>query len=60
MAQSLGTQTRNVNMNRFGHANRRFDFYKRSQLFIRTDNITLSVAAMRVCNPDRSPGGINR
>ena len=35
-------------------------FHKRSQLFIRTHNKTLSVAAMRVCNPDRSPVGINR
>jgi len=25
-------------------------------LFIRTHNETLSVVAMRVCNPDRSPG----
>ena len=48
MAQSLGTQTRNVNMNRFGHANRRLQFYKRSQLFLRVHNETLSVAAMRV------------
>jgi len=28
---------------------------KRSQLFIGTHNETLSVAAMRVSNPDRSP-----
>jgi hypothetical protein len=35
--------------------NRRFEFDKRSQLFTRTHNITLSVAAMRVSNPDRSP-----
>ena len=41
-------------------ANRRFKFHKRSQLFIRTHNETLSVVAMRVCNPDRSPVGINR
>ena len=54
MAQSLGTQTRNVNMNRFGHANRRLQFYKRSQLFLRVHNETFSVA-MRVSNPDRSP-----
>ena len=54
MAQSLGTQTRNVNMNRFGHANRRLQFYKRSQLFLRVHNETLSVAAMRVSNPDCS------
>jgi hypothetical protein len=41
-------------------ANRRFKVQKRSQLFIRTHNETLSVVAMRVCNPDRSPVGINR
>jgi hypothetical protein len=31
-----------------------------SQLFIRTHNETLSVVAMRVSDPDRSPVGINR
>ena len=36
-------------------ANRRFEFQKPSKLFIRTHDETLSVAAMRVCNPDRSP-----
>ena len=36
-----------------------FQFQKRSQLFIGTYNVTLSVAAMCVCNPDRSPVGIN-
>ena len=41
-------------------ANRRFEFQKRRQLFIRTHNETLSVVAMRVSNPDRSPVGINR
>ena len=60
MAQSLGSQTRNVNMNRFGHANHHLQFYKRSQLFLRVHNETLSVAAMRVGNPDRSPVRINR
>jgi hypothetical protein len=39
--------------------NWRFKFHKRSQLFIRTHNETLSVAAMRVCNPDGSSLGIN-
>ena len=34
---------------------RRFKFQKRSQLFIGTHNEALSVAAMCVCNPDRSP-----
>jgi hypothetical protein len=41
-------------------ANRRFQFQKRSQLFIRSHNETLPVAAMRVSNPGRSPAGINR
>jgi hypothetical protein len=36
-----------------------FPIPKSSQLFIRTHNETLSVIAMRVCNPDRSPFGIN-
>jgi len=34
--------------------NRRFQFQKRSQLFFRAHEETLSVDAMRVCNPDRS------
>jgi hypothetical protein len=33
--------------------NRRFEFKKRSQLFIRTHNDTLSIAPMSVSNPDR-------
>jgi len=41
-------------------ANLQFEFHKRRQLFIRVHNETLSVVAMRVCNPDRSPVGINR
>jgi hypothetical protein len=36
-------------------ANRRFEFHKRRQLFIRTHNETLSVVAMCVNNPDCSP-----
>jgi hypothetical protein len=40
--------------------NRRFEFDKRSQLFTRAHNETLSIAAMRVSNPDRSPVGIQR
>ena len=35
--------------------NRRLEFHKRSQLFIRAHNETLSIVAMRVCNPDRAP-----
>ena len=41
-------------------ANCRFQFHKRSQLFIRMHNKTLSVIAMCVRNPYRSPVGINR
>jgi len=37
-----------------------FAFQKRSQLFIGAHNETLSVAAMRVSNPDCSPCRINR
>jgi hypothetical protein len=39
-------------------ADRQFQFEKRSQLFIRTHDEPLSVVAMRVTNPDRSPVGI--
>jgi len=35
--------------------NRRFEFHKSRQLFIRVHNETLSVVAMRVNNPDCSP-----
>jgi hypothetical protein len=35
-------------------ANHRFEFQKRSELFIRAHNERLSVVAMRVCNPDCS------
>jgi hypothetical protein len=34
-------------------------FDKSSQLFIRTRNEPLSIAAMGVSNPDRSPVGIH-
>jgi hypothetical protein len=37
-----------------------FEFQKRSQLFIRTHNVTLAIVAMSVNNEDRSPVGINR
>src|SRR5207249_7902411 len=40
--------------------NRRFQFHKRSQLFIRSHNETLSVAAMCVSNPDYSSFFIHR
>jgi hypothetical protein len=39
--------------------NHRFEFQKRSQLFIRTHNEPLSVAAMRVSNPDCATLGID-
>jgi hypothetical protein len=41
-------------------SNRRLQFQKRSQLFIRAHNEAPSIAGMRVSNPDRSPVGINR
>jgi hypothetical protein len=44
----------------FRRTNRNVQFHKRSQQFIRAHNETLSVVAMCVCNPDRSPFGINR
>jgi len=37
-----------------------FEFDKSRQLFIGSHNETLSVVAMRVSNPDRSPAEINR
>jgi hypothetical protein len=43
----------------FGSVNRQFKFEKRRQLFIRVHNETLSVAPMRVRNPDRSPATIH-
>jgi hypothetical protein len=36
----------------------RFKFQKRGQLFVRPHNEMLSVVAMRVSNPDRSPARI--
>jgi hypothetical protein len=42
-----------------GGANRHFQLQKRSQLFIRSHNETLSVAAMCVNDPDCSTVGIN-
>jgi hypothetical protein len=44
----------------FSGSNRRFEFQKSSQFFIRVHKETLSVVTMRVSNPDRSPVGINR
>jgi hypothetical protein len=42
-----------------GAVNRRFEFHKRSQLFLLAHNETLSVAAMSVGNENRSPFGIH-
>jgi hypothetical protein len=42
------------------NTNRPFQFQKRSQLLICPHNETLPIIAMRVCNPNRSPLGINR
>ena len=36
-----------------------FESTKRRQLFILTHNETFSIVAVRVCNPDRAPVGIN-
>jgi hypothetical protein len=38
----------------FCRTNRRFEFQKSGQLFTRAHNETLSVAATRVSDPDRS------
>jgi hypothetical protein len=40
-------------------ADRRLQFHKRRQLFIRVRNETLSVVAMRVSNPDYLSAKIN-
>jgi hypothetical protein len=40
--------------------NRRFEFHKRGQQFLRTHNETLSVVAVCVSNPNRSPFTIHR
>jgi hypothetical protein len=39
--------------------NCRFKFQKRRQLFIGMRNVPLSIIAVNVGNPDRSPVGIN-
>jgi hypothetical protein len=53
------TQT-NLSRQFAASANSGFEFHKRSQLFIRTHNVTFAIVATRVSNPDRSPVGINR
>jgi hypothetical protein len=42
-----------------GDTNRPFQFQKRRQLLIGLHNETLSLVAMRICNKDRSPVGID-
>jgi hypothetical protein len=46
-------------MARLQAASRRFQFEKRSQLFTRTRNETLSVVVVCVCNPDCLTVGIH-
>jgi hypothetical protein len=45
---------------RLPSANRRFKFDERSQLLTRVHDEVLTVVAVRISNPDRSPVGINR
>jgi hypothetical protein len=47
-----------MSIQNFAATNRRFEFHKRSQLFICTHDEALSVAAVCVRNPDRSSVGI--
>src|SRR5438128_12665909 len=47
-----------VKHNRATSRNRRFKFQKRSQHLIGPHKKTLSITAMCVCNPDRSPVAI--
>jgi hypothetical protein len=49
----------NASASIFRRASRRFEFKKRSQLFISAHDETLSVTAMRVNNPDRLPVAIH-
>jgi hypothetical protein len=51
----FGKNLANLSNQFAARANDRFEFQKCSQLFIRPHNETLSVAAMRINNPDRSP-----
>jgi hypothetical protein len=57
--EATGCRSVEIKLN-IGCSYRRFKLNKRGQLLIRLHNETLSVAAMRVCNPDRLPVGINR
>jgi hypothetical protein len=57
--EATGRRGVEVKLN-IGRSYRRFEFQKSRQLLIRVHNETLSVVAMCVGNPDRSPVGINR
>jgi hypothetical protein len=52
---SLAKTTATCQINSPQAPNRRFKFQKRRQLFIRTNNETFSVTAIRVSNPDVRP-----
>jgi hypothetical protein len=64
LAALIGDICRTRALNRccqpLGGANRRFQFHKRRQLFIRAHNEPFSVVAMCVHNPERSPFAIYR
>jgi hypothetical protein len=49
-----GTTSASMSIQNVAATNRRFEFDKRRQLFIRTYNEPLSVVAVRVNNPDRA------
>ena len=55
----LVTRTAILSRHSAATPNRRFEFDKRGQLFIRTHNEALTVITMRVSNPDRSPARIH-
>ena len=53
-----GKMLPDLSMQKAAASNRRFKFQKRSQFFIRTHDVTLTVAAMCISDPDRSPVAI--
>jgi len=55
----FGKNVANLSNQFAARASRRFKFRKRSQLFISAHYETLAVVSMRICNPDRSPFGID-
>jgi hypothetical protein len=60
LPRTLGVMSKQASRSFAASPNRRLQFEKRSQLFIRVRNKTLSVVAVCVCNPDCSPVEINR